>query len=120
MRFSYVSALTIIGGSLAAPALMVPRQSNSTSPHVLFCDQIYWGPPCMIVGVPMDTCILMPSGWLNMISSFQPSNGTACRLYPNTGCRGQSMCAGLTYPGSSDLRTQDFNDKLGSFKCRKL
>ncbi|QRV95509.1 hypothetical protein RhiJN_23527 [Ceratobasidium sp. AG-Ba] len=115
MRFSLLSALTIIGFSLAAPTEMVPRQSN---PSVFFCKGMDFTGGCAVAPVTLNKCFNFPSSYSNQISSFQPSNGTACLLWSNQGCTGTTPGGFIVYPGSKDLGKYKYNDMANSVQCK--
>ncbi|KAG9074162.1 hypothetical protein FS749_014304 [Ceratobasidium sp. UAMH 11750] len=115
MRFACIPALSLFGSALAAPAILAPRQDN---PSVTFCDGISFAPPCAVAGVPLKSCVNVPSDYVDKISSFRPSSGLACLLYSDNDCQGSNPGAYFVSPGSDDLRKQNFNDIANSFQCK--
>ncbi|KAF8541869.1 hypothetical protein BDD12DRAFT_803367 [Trichophaea hybrida] len=107
---------------------------------ILITTEINWGGTTGYAKQPFDLCIQLSSPWYHTISSFGPDSGNAAvfsesvqmlPFYPKHVADGQSRdnsCAGnsytMLYPGSifkqADLRNQDWNDRIGSFRVREV
>ncbi|QRW09840.1 hypothetical protein RhiLY_08839 [Ceratobasidium sp. AG-Ba] len=81
------------------------------------CDGINFVDPCGYPAVP-DGCLNLPEAWSNMISSFEPPNGTACLLWSDPDCQGSNPGGWMVNPGSADLRSLGFNDRTVSIQCK--
>ncbi|UKZ55162.1 hypothetical protein TrVGV298_008979 [Trichoderma virens] len=75
-------------------------------------------PPCATVSAPINSCVNVPDGYNDNISSLEPNiDAGNCRFYVHYNCDGPSFDS--EYPGYDKLTTQlpEFNDAISSFKC---
>ncbi|KAK8157848.1 hypothetical protein IWX90DRAFT_411163 [Phyllosticta citrichinensis] len=108
--------------SLATLSASAPTTSPDTSfnpraaPLGLYiCKGPFWNGPCSFHPERFSLCNNAPAGWNNQISSFGPPRNYYCTLYENWNCKGRSIS--LTYPGSSNLARNGFNNIGSSWRC---
>ncbi|KAL8665201.1 MAG: hypothetical protein Q9202_002423 [Teloschistes flavicans] len=133
---------TVVSAGPIAPAskadrVLIPRQSteNSTAPgefhklvsgpsslataditHLYVCIDINFGGSCRNLDTTRQACYDFINGFDNSISSLGPDPGTNCEIWDGLGCRGDTI-SGIVYPGISDLRDYNFNDRTSSYLC---
>ncbi|EHK24897.1 uncharacterized protein TRIVIDRAFT_61653 [Trichoderma virens Gv29-8] len=105
-----LSNLAIVLSFLTSAALAAPQ--------VRVCKHVNFGPPCATVSAPINSCVNVPDGYNDNISSLEPNiDAGNCRFYVHYNCDGPSFDS--EYPGYDKLTTQlpEFNDAISSFKC---
>ncbi|KAI4253278.1 MAG: hypothetical protein LQ352_003775 [Teloschistes flavicans] len=96
--------------------------------HLYVCIDINFGGSCRNLDTTRQACSKLDkltgsfvsddfiNGFDNTISSLGPDPGTNCEIWDGLGCRGDSI-SGIVYPGISDLRDYNFNDRTSSYLC---
>ncbi|KAL8664007.1 MAG: hypothetical protein Q9202_003424 [Teloschistes flavicans] len=107
----------------AEPLAGAKQQLNERSlGGVYYCNNINYGAPCVKHTYPLAQCQDLSSTYAGQVSSIGPDSGTSCEVYAMGGCiptYGTPNNGHITinYPGYSDLRTVNFNDKIQSIIC---
>ncbi|KAI4284659.1 MAG: hypothetical protein L6R38_001237 [Xanthoria sp. 2 TBL-2021] len=85
-------------------------------PTVKVCTNAGFSGRCATFGSTNRICYILPSAYNDVVSAFGPSQGQTCTIYQDTNCKGNSR-SGIRFPGISDLRAVDFNDRMTSYLC---
>lgn len=124
--------LSLLGAASSAPTVEIAERSpvaeleKRTVGGIYLCTDINFSGTCGYKVQPLNTCIVLTSPYDLSISSFGPDKGTKCHLYSTHDCTTYGCSSPgcgfapdiiLSYPGSADLRNQNFNDHARSFDC---
>ncbi|KAF8531978.1 hypothetical protein JB92DRAFT_2824717 [Gautieria morchelliformis] len=113
------------------PTITLPAiAENGSLGGILFCQDWNWT-NCTYTVQPLNTCLVMTQLWNDSISSLGPDNGTVIIGYTyapalfvsqiptdfyaacsDTDCQGNETA--LVYPGSSNLTSIGWNDRISS------
>ncbi|KAK7012787.1 hypothetical protein R3P38DRAFT_1553270 [Favolaschia claudopus] len=86
--------------------------------NVKFCVDILGLGNCQVDAFNNGDCfdfLTSAKDFNDKVSTFQPDIGVTCTVFQDSGCSGNSLA--LSFPGSTDLRVQNFNDIMSSFRC---
>ncbi|KAF2673826.1 hypothetical protein BT63DRAFT_410780 [Microthyrium microscopicum] len=107
--FSTIAVLAIL--------VMVSKgQDLAVGPHLDICKDVDFK-NCMLWTIPLDTCVDVPEGWNDVISSFEVEPGVACEKFKDFECQGSF---GWAVGEVADLTGTDENDSISSFGCKDL
>ncbi|KAI9923397.1 hypothetical protein MW887_009354 [Aspergillus wentii] len=83
------------------------------------CDTVNFQGKCVHFVTPFGRCTTIsstfPPGRKGGVSAAGPDPGSWCTLYSQNDCHGNELQ--LHYPGYTDLKKVDFNERAASYNC---
>ncbi|KAK7517728.1 uncharacterized protein IWZ02DRAFT_374727 [Phyllosticta citriasiana] len=120
MKLAAIPTALLSLAALSSAAPTTTSSDTSINPRaaplgLYICKGPFWNGPCAFHPERFTLCNNMLAGWNNQVSSFGPPRHYFCTLYENWNCKGRSIS--LTYPGSSNLARNGFNNIGSSWRC---
>ncbi|KAJ6579937.1 hypothetical protein DFH09DRAFT_1360607 [Mycena vulgaris] len=121
MQFSALVILSAALSTLASPVRREPLVNELVARalvSITVCTDVNFGGQCLLITTPEHQCATVGGLFSDSVSSIRLDPNVSCDFFQDTGCSGSSGSLRINFVSENDLRLQNFNDVISSWKCQ--